>query len=480
MEKTETGDVYRSIDELTLSEEARALANKLLQNIDMNVVYLMNSNRSYNYRNRHSLQHNSFWITIKTGTDQTETERLILAGLYVASTESKRAAKFDLTENYRKVLMSAGNKQRVENVRTLISKINSAVVTLETNCFLAKYGFQTKSENMNKRFSMFLSEFSGQIQRMKINRNSWPKEIELCYIIDGGYFSEYSSTYQKQIDIIVNQIPKTTIKYYFKNYLAKVIEIFAKARREFTNEENDARETALSRMRELFKLQDRFEITYPFCFAGQYPVSLDSREKVISFVPEEDVNADFITKCFIIANECIIGIQNMFLTKNITAADPHLNLIQSNMINAYSDGSKQEGYYISVTFGLLFEISKRIYTLIKDYPSECDEIITKDEMYDKWFKYTLYWVIAHEFAHIMNGDCDRHSLMDTETVSAEQRRDEDAKADEMSEEMVFAAAALRPERHKEAVNHKNSLSRKDMIDLFIIQNSREIAQGLRC
>ena len=80
--KTDESIVIRNVKSLNLEKTSEALAEKLIEKIDMPVVFEINSQKDKNYGSRHGLYHNQFWVTVKPQRERSEYERIILSNLY--------------------------------------------------------------------------------------------------------------------------------------------------------------------------------------------------------------------------------------------------------------------------------------------------------------------------------------------------------------------------------------------------------------
>ena len=88
---------------------------------------------------------------------------------------------------------------------------------------------------------------------------------------------------------------------------------------------------------------------------------------------------------------------------NCNLPDVHANLIDSRHQNAYANrlGGK---CYISITSGLFLQILHSISTEI--VPPQCVAILGEKEILQRLKKYAIFYIAAHEYAHIINGDCE--------------------------------------------------------------------------
>ena len=71
------GTVIRFVEQLDISEKSKEIALKLVEQIDMPVVFLIDHDLDKNYATRSYVHHNQFWVLANHQEDQSEYERLI-------------------------------------------------------------------------------------------------------------------------------------------------------------------------------------------------------------------------------------------------------------------------------------------------------------------------------------------------------------------------------------------------------------------
>ena len=91
---------------------------------------------------------------------------------------------------------------------------------------------------------------------------------------------------------------------------------------------------------------------------------------------------------------------------NKTLPDAHANLILSNHINAYAN-KFVSGCYLSFTAGLLIEVMRSAQDCMATVPPQCVAAIGESAVRSRLTKYALFYITAHEYAHILHGDCEQ-------------------------------------------------------------------------
>ena len=119
------------------------------------------------------------------------------------------------------------------------------------------------------------------------------------------------------------------------------------------------------------------------------------------------------------------------LTKEMP--DAHVNLVLTDFCEACADGNLQKGYFISFTTGLIKNLEEKTRTVdINSLGLEkFVEILGEDEVRSRLYRYMLYYITAHEYAHILNSDCDL-----TEKSRNSTREQKEILADEQAYKMM--------------------------------------------
>ena len=154
--KTDESKVIRNIEALNLSKKSEILAQKLIEKIDMPVVFEINSQKDKNYGARHGLYHNQFWVIVKPQSEDSEYERIILSNLYRGIQERRRVLHPAISETYKNTLLKLTPKdvreKRIKISRELIGRIGALATTIDAELFLSEYGIATSNRTKRIQF----------------------------------------------------------------------------------------------------------------------------------------------------------------------------------------------------------------------------------------------------------------------------------------------------------------------------------------
>lgn len=396
--------VIRCVEHLRLSRENEALANRLLGQIDMPVVFWMESEADKNYRQRHPLQKNEYWIVVKPQTDENERIRLILAGLHTAIQVRRRYWNVIHHPVYKEALIKQGDQRHIAVYEEFPNSLNSIAGTLDAEWYLAQYGISTSTEVRQLYFQDRINKLNEYIS-LHHPRNdqpilSWYREIEVTNLIEYGNYYRLGGLYQKKLKELLPKVES--------GYLAEVEKV-AKTITDLQLEYNGTNgfqltERFMTTMIEQFDLGNMLQMYLPETYDGTYPLGWDTYANVFSYIPYNWPRQDDLICWLRMARELICTFRN---SQDPFPPDVTINLIDTNLCNSYADGTQKTGYCISFTSGLVFEITDLLqkWAISKDN-ERLLRIIGEQEFRRQLLRQVIYLITAHEYAHILNGDCD--------------------------------------------------------------------------
>ena len=155
-----------------------------------------------------------------------------------------------------------------------------------------------------------------------------------------------------------------------------------------------------------------------------------------------------------------------------SVADFHVNLADGDEIQTFANGTKERGYFISVTRPMLIELGK--YAQTARIPSNVYDIGLDDEsaFRKRLYKCLLMGVFFHEYGHIHNGDCDNPKRLPKEEKEAE--------ADRFALELFQKSCALQYRFGDSSPDSEvHLLLRKVSLDMIAFSIAQECLMELR-
>lgn len=402
--QTSDSPVIRCVEHLRLSKKDVALAKLLIDQIDMPVVFWMESEADKNYRQRHPRQKNEYWIVVKPQTDENERVRLILAGLRTAIQVRRRYWNVIYHPVYKEALISRGDQRHIAAYNEFPNTLNSIAGTLDAEWYLAQYGISTSTEVRQFYFQDHIDKLNEYISLHHPRKNqpmlSWYRETEVTNLIEYGNYYRLGDPYQKELKELLPKVEPS--------YLSEV-ERVAKTITDLQLEYNGTNgfqltERFITAMIEQFDLENMLQMYLPETYDGTYPLESGTYADIFSYIPYSWPRQDDLVYWLRMARELICAYQN---SQDPLPPDVTVNLIDTNICNSYADGTQKTGYCISFTSGLVFEITDHLqkWTISKD-SERLLHIIGEQEYRRQLLRQVIYLITAHEYAHILNGDCD--------------------------------------------------------------------------
>lgn len=449
--------LYRNISNLPICDEIKKIALELADQVDMPVVFLLDSPLDRNYFSRHNRWHNQFWCAIQPQNYQSELERLIITGLYRAIEERQRHPMAIPSCSYRNNLSISGDSSRIEAYRELIARINSTIRTWCTNQFIEQYGLYTHPEVRKAMFQDRLRRLQEYLQLQKTYPGfRWYKEVEIGNAVDYGYYLACDDSYTDQFERKIFQFEKSTDSLKFMQMVNKVKNIFNTTQK-YCRGDIAQEEEILHAIIDQLYLADMLTIDYQYVYNQYYPDKKSADAYVYAFVPEGIQNEMMAIQAIRWCNEAILLVNEQndtFLDSRYP--DVHINFIQDGSVNAYADGGNEE-YYISISDSLILEFSKFCYE------NSFDETTCR---------FMWYFIALHEFAHIVHGDC---------TMNACDIKAREEAADNQALQWIKSILPMQPKYHPVGAsdNHIREMMRGLRKDICITEKIMGIIEKFR-
>ena len=405
------GTVIRFVEQLDISEKSKEIALKLVEQIDMPVVFLIDHDLDKNYATRSYVHHNQFWVLANHQEDQSEYERLILSNIYRGIQTRKRIACPSPTKEYEFKLNQIKNpntkSKRIKLYYELLHKISALVTTIDAEAYFKPLGIEIGARQKEKLFLNRISILDEYITIQKRKKDFvWSKEHEYINVLDYARIASFENRYYTTIIDRLKKIQPISVSIRCVKRLNELLKMMDTAKTKYqSNNYEDITLWMAEAIIKIMQLEECAVISSEYALEGTFVMENGNVANVYSFVPEDIPNEKQMIKGIRIVNECILLLQEYYATLlNRTLPDVHANLIQSNHKNAYANIRNSE-YYISLTSELISDIFDSVYDCINQVNAEYIRIIGKDIIEQQLIKYSLFYITAHEYAHIINGDC---------------------------------------------------------------------------
>lgn len=448
-----TSPLIRSIEYLNLDEKVRSIVEDLCEKSDMPIVFWMDSENPRNTRSRLPGQINQYWITIQPNIDENEKNRLIVGGIYSAIQDKNRYWYVEPYTAYVQTLQHNGRQQDIKKIYELGALLNSLVFSLDIECFLEKYGIKTSDSILNKKFAYEKKALRKCIKHVKNSGGGicsyWNRTEEIFHIIEWGNLYRRKSAYKDELIPLITQIKKEYLEdvKYVAESIINMKELYA------VEDGSRLVKELLDKLVNRFCLNEMFKICIPNFYKGEYPIG-DLSVPIFSYVPDDwPMQKELIswirTARFFICTYREIGKYN--------SPDVMINLLDTEISNSYADGTKETGYSISFSSGLVYEMCEfvaqwNISSTMKSFVSAIGE----DEFRKSLLRLTIYFITAHEYAHIFHGDCDR-SIKNDKILPEIGSKDKEKRADEFAYQAI---QKIIPFEHRFAPIPKDELKQR--------------------
>ena len=412
-------EVIRDILKLGLSPEIEKLAQHLASQIDLPVVFIVNSEREGNFARRHSPQNpNEFWINITPQTDSKEFERLVVGLLYRGIQERRRYPGLSPLESYYSTLSVKHKRIYCD----FLSRLTSVATSLDAELFLRQYGIFTSPQvhhaMIDDRIKK-LKEF--QLIKKRNPHFRWYREIEVLNLVDYGNYYRRGKAYRDKLMPLLRQVNKNYVR-----IVHWVSSLITEAEKRYCSDAPDEMvDWLLGKFIKLFKLENMVMFGPCNTFMEKIQLPNDEYAMAYSLIPEDWDNQEILINCSRYANYFLSLVHQ---ASNFKAPVAHIYLINSEDCNAYSNPGTKNEYILTFTTGLFHKIHCHVHDESFN-PSSYDVAKLKYDRktyLSKFFCYVIFFITAHEYAHVVNGDCNRAK---NTVASEEDRRQMESRAD---------------------------------------------------
>lgn len=392
--------VIREISQLGLSPAAEQLAYQLADEIDLPVAFIVDSEVDNNFFGRHSpIMPNAYWGNIKPQSDQKEYERLVLTHLYHGVQERKRYLRILPNDAYVATLDSKHAKTYFK----FITHLNSFVLSLDTEFFLRNFNITTSWNVHHAMLDDRIQKLREYIQiRKRMPEFRWYRETEVCNLVDYGNYYRRGKAYRDKLMPVLRQVnPK------YQTSIQKVAEIINTASQRYTAKKSD--EIAawiLKKIIKLFHLETIVILDHTLAFRDTFPITDEITAPVFSFIPDDYERQAILVKGIRYANYFLSLVMEVYEFHMPTAL---IYLIRHDSCNAYANPGHDGAYIIAFTTTFFYKLHDFLFSgqLKTDGFKKTQAAGEVEEYLEKFYRYVIFFVTAHEYGHILNGDCNR-------------------------------------------------------------------------
>jgi len=433
---TDNTPLIRCIEYLNLPADYEQLAQELLEQSDMPIVFWANANLPLNYRCRSSGQKNEFWITIRPNCSDDEKLRLVLGGLYGAVQEQRRYWRADIQPEYEALLKNTADQSKLTSYYEFVGRIGSLSTTLDVEWFLSLHGIATSRSirqyyfcDRKNKLKEYLVLHNPEKTRHPI---TWSRETEVANLIEYGNYYRLGAEYRRDLDRLLTKVDPSYIGEvrWVANLITSLKQLY--------NGNNGAKltEDFLTDVIEHFHLEHMVRLCKDEAYRGIYPLSNENQADLLSYVLNSWPRQNDLISWLRNSREilCIFRTVMNFKTPDVT-----MNLIASEICNSFADGNQRQGYCISFTTGLIYQLTDEVKTweLSRDLSTLIAQI-GEDEVRTHLLRQAIFFISAHEYAHIINGDCDRATQYDAEgrKLTSAERTAIESRADDTAKRII--------------------------------------------
>lgn len=396
--------VIRAVEHLKLPEEYERLVCELLEQIDMPVVFWMDAELPKNFRCRHPGQKNQFWITIRPNCDENEKLRLILGGIYGAMQEQRRYWRTGVQPEYEAELKALDSLEHLQVYYDFLSRLGNLATSLEVEWFLSTHGIRTARSIRQTYFRDRKNKLREYIvlhnPRLTQPYLTWYREIEVINLIEYGDYYHLGEEYRRALRKLLNQIDKRYLP-----EVAWVANRITTVRQAYTGANGaELTEQLLTDMIEHFQIGHMVRLCKHEAYSGMYPIGNEDKADVLSYILNTLPRQKDLINWLRMAREFICVYREAV---DDHAPDITMNVIDTSLCNAYADGDHSSGYCISFTNGLIYEVTDAVKKWeVSEDVSVLIAKIGEPEIRRNLLRQVIYHITAHEYAHVINGDCD--------------------------------------------------------------------------
>ena len=408
------GTLVRFVDHLDISDNAKCIAEELIDQIEMPVVFLIDHDFDKQYAARSHVHHNQFWVLANHLNEQSEYERVILSNIYRGVQTRKRFLHPEPKQEYVACINKIINpKERVERLRLyneLLNRIYSFVSTIDAELYFKAKGFEVSDTQKQWLYDdriLRLDEYLGMQKKMR--GFQWYSEVECINMLDYARIACFNEIYKNNIINRLKRVCPNSASKRCVNRLNELCCLIDNAYRKHSSSDKDIADWFSKEVVRILGLEKKLNLKRNFAFKGTFLVETGKAEEVYSYIPVKFDNERVIIKAMRYVNECIVLLQEyseLVLEKPIT--EVHANIIKSDHINAYANKLSSE-YYLSFTSELLNEVIYNSQNCINNVSADVVSHLGESIVRSKIAKYALFYITAHEYAHVLHGDCEQVS-----------------------------------------------------------------------
>lgn len=479
------GTLIRSVDRLDISDEAKRIACELTDRIEMPVVFLIDHDLDKQYAIRSMAHHNQFWVLANHMDEQSEYERVILSNIYRGIQTRKRFLHPVPAREYIQRLTAIEDaetkRKRQELYFELLGKISAFVSTVDAEMYFKPKGVELSAAQKRWLYDNRIKILDEYLELQKAHKGfRWYKELECINAIDYARIASFDESCKTGI---FNRLKRISPQAASKRCISRVsalIGMIDEAHRRYGEScgENAGAWMVMETVR-ILGIEKDLELKREYARTGSFVMENNECADVYSFVPTGFDDEDTMVRTLRHMNEGIV------LFQEFTAAlsdkeipDVHVNLIRSGHINAYANKLSSE-YYISVTSGLLKKALHCARDCTEKVPSEVAAAFSASEIESRLTRYALFYIGMHEYAHILNGDCERtENYRPTINFSDKKEALADEKAKNALSRLLFMQ--YRPDGRSDLISRIREFSLNMKADPVLLDIACDWCDGLRC
>ena len=427
----QASQVIRDISRLRLEPKIEALAYQIASQIDMPVVFIINSEWKENFARRHSDQMpNEFWINIAPQSDPKEFNRLVIGLLYRGVQERRRYSCLQPLQGYYTAL---GHKHR-KTYCEVLGKLTSVATSLDAELYLQQYGIFTSDQLHHAMLDDRISKLREYYRIRSANPSySWWREIEVLNLVEYGNYYRRGKAFRDKLLPLLKRVSKEYVC-----IVQRVAALILEAKKSYTPD--TAAETVewlLQKFIKLFSLENMVELGPVNTYKERIQLADGNYALAYSLVPDDWDYQEILITSTRHANYFLTLVQQ---SSNFKAPLAHVYLINESICNAYSNPGTGNEYILAFTTGLFHKIHSHVYHESFN-PSSYELAKNKYDWatyLNKFFCYVIFFITAHEYAHVLNGDCNLSALNPAHCISDEERHQIESRADRTATELINA------------------------------------------
>lgn len=407
------GTVIRFVDHLDISDTAKHWATELVDQIEMPVVFLIDHDLDKQYATRSQMHHNQFWVLACHQAEHSEYERIILSNIYRGVQTRKRFLHPVPNQEYEAYLNQIVNpKVKLERRKLyyqLLNKIFAFVSTIDAEIFFKPKGIEVSSAQKQWLYDNRISLLDEYLVLQKRQRGfCWYREVECINIIDYARIASFNNSYKVGIVNRLKRIHPVSASKRCIERVSKLSSLIGEASQKYGSfQQEEITAWMVQEVVRTLGLENDLDLKREYALNGDFVLETGEHANMHSYVPIGFPDESVVIQALRSINECILLLQEFYATfLNKTLPDTHANLIQSNHVNAYAN-KLPSGYYLSFTDGLLIEVMRSSQDCINKVPPQHIATISESTVRSRLTKYALFYITAHEYAHILHGDCEQ-------------------------------------------------------------------------